>query len=104
MGYDNRSQAGNYGDALKLAGEAGTTPDVTLTAFFFQAEDGIRDADVTGSSDVCSSDLEMRDVLDQQRQKFIDQHDREPGPNDPISRSEERRVGKECRSRWSTYH
>ena len=23
---------------------------------------------------------------------------------DPISRSEERRVGKECRSRWSPYH
>jgi hypothetical protein len=27
---------------------------------------------------------EMRDVLDQQRQKFIDKHGREPGPNDPI--------------------
>ena len=25
--------------------------------FFFQAEDGIRDWSVTGSSDVCSSDL-----------------------------------------------
>ena len=25
--------------------------------FFFQAEDGIRDRDVTWSSDVCSSDL-----------------------------------------------
>src|SRR5437763_8758468 len=25
--------------------------------FFFQAEDGIRDTSVTGSSDVCSSDL-----------------------------------------------
>ena len=24
--------------------------------------------------------------------------------NDNISRSEERRVGKECRSRWSPYH
>ena len=24
--------------------------------------------------------------------------------NDPIRRSEERRVGKECRSRWSPYH
>src|SRR6266516_5926940 len=28
--------------------------------FFFQAEDGIRDRTVTGSSDVCSSDLERR--------------------------------------------
>ena len=26
------------------------------------------------------------------------------GENDAKSRSEERRVGKECRSRWSPYH
>src|SRR5256885_15347711 len=25
-------------------------------------------------------------------------------PSPPVSRSEERRVGKECRSRWSPYH
>ena len=25
-------------------------------------------------------------------------------PIDPATRSEERRVGKECRSRWSPYH
>jgi high affinity Mn2+ porin len=31
LGYDNRSQAGSYGQALKLAAETGTTPDVTLT-------------------------------------------------------------------------
>src|SRR5690554_433961 len=31
---------------------------VWFGVFFFQAEDGIRDADVTWSSDVCSSDLE----------------------------------------------
>ena len=24
--------------------------------------------------------------------------------NEPVKRSEERRVGKECRSRWSPYH
>src|SRR5256886_16091722 len=27
-----------------------------------------------------------------------------PSPRGPVSRSEERRVGKECRSRWSPYH
>jgi len=27
-----------------------------------------------------------------------------PGPSDGVIRSEERRVGKECRSRWSPYH
>ena len=26
------------------------------------------------------------------------------GQNGPVPRSEERRVGKECRSRWSPYH
>ena len=30
---------------------------VKMCVFFFQAEDGIRDIGVTGSSDVCSSDL-----------------------------------------------
>lgn len=32
LAYDNRSQGGNYGDALKLAAQTGTTPDVTQTA------------------------------------------------------------------------
>src|SRR5256885_6315744 len=27
-----------------------------------------------------------------------------PGPHATVERSEERRVGKECRSRWSPYH
>ena len=27
-----------------------------------------------------------------------------PAPDLPVVRSEERRVGKECRSRWSPYH
>jgi high affinity Mn2+ porin len=32
LGYDNRSQAGNYAQALKLAAATGTTPDVSLTS------------------------------------------------------------------------
>ncbi len=31
LGYDNRAQAGNYAEALKLAAETRTTPDVSLT-------------------------------------------------------------------------
>jgi high affinity Mn2+ porin len=31
LGYANRAQAGNYGEALKLAAETGTTPNVGLT-------------------------------------------------------------------------
>src|SRR6266576_2574064 len=38
-------------------GVAGSASTATEKIFFFQAEDGIRDLYVTGSSDVCSSDL-----------------------------------------------
>ena len=31
-------------------------------------------------------------------------HKQENGSNGSLDRSEERRVGKECRSRWSPYH
>src|SRR5256885_11021656 len=94
--------------------------------FFFQAEDGIRDYKVTGvqtcalpisradnfsvvgivhvkSDTYLSGVIEASDAfafglgLGERRQK----HCRENG-ND--GRSEERRVGKECRSRWSPYH
>src|SRR2546430_5657798 len=93
--------------------------------FFFQAEDGIRDLTVTGVqtcalpiSDpvrrygiglVAHGDagfpvrfrpLEGRpdDALDPGRGIDLLGHVVVPG------RSEERRVGKECRSRWSPYH
>src|SRR5690349_22477812 len=63
------------------------------------------------SSDVCSSDLAK---ITEQRSNFLAMTFKlllSPGCNDQIghlrsqeSRSEERRVGKECRSRWSPYH
>jgi high affinity Mn2+ porin len=31
LGYDNRAQAGNYGEALRLGAETATTPNVTIT-------------------------------------------------------------------------
>ena len=57
----------------------------SFRAFFFQAEDGIRVADVTGVQ-TCALPISTRYCA------CIS------------SRSEERRVGKECRSRWSPYH
>src|SRR6266498_668738 len=74
-----------------------------LVFFFFQAEDGIRDADVTGVQTCALPIYNLWDL----------------SPMSPMSpifrshfltsqfchlRSEERRVGKECRSRWSPYH
>src|SRR5438046_8534666 len=64
------------------------------------------------SSDVCSSDLgELpvavlqlgREALRGGHREFPGAHRRARLPL-PVHRSEERRVGKECRSRWSQYH
>src|SRR5207249_7650811 len=98
-----------------------------LLFFFFQAEDGIRDRNVTGS-DVCSSDLQLRnsagmddcgpDVINQllldellaieDRVEHFAHRERRGGvatnqAKTFLQRSEERRVGKECRCRWVVY-
>src|SRR5438034_7716012 len=71
--------------------------------FFFQAEDGIRDHCVTGVQ-TCALPISRRSY-----QARTSATRRSPwksastGLGDP-ERSEERRVGKECRSRWSPYH
>src|SRR5689334_25370792 len=86
--------------------------------FFFQAEDGIRDGTVTGvqtcALPICQPPPDRPDrrplrqnelrALPQPRVRIavdgdvIDAVDLHP------RRSEERRVGKECRSRWSPHH
>src|SRR3989442_4875676 len=94
--------------------------------FFFQAEDGIRDADVTGVQ-TCALPISPHpgtrpDVPDAGcRRAGGRRRDRDPrrarrprwrrtafgvalGHLRGLGRSEERRVGKECRSRWSPYH
>src|SRR3712207_6861600 len=86
--------------------------------FFFQAEDGIRDIGVTGVQ-TCALPIYLGAVARSAR--------RDPHPGGAPAgdagggregdrtradlrratqppRSEERRVGKECRSRWSPYH
>src|SRR2546422_8415327 len=73
-----------------------------MTFFFFQAEDGIRDVAVTGVQ-TCALPISNwgRPTLNAPNRNEV-----VPPPSE-ISckkRSEERRVGKECRSRWSPYH
>src|SRR2546429_5238587 len=79
--------------------------------FFFQAEDGIRDVAVTGvqtcalpilrgSLGAAPSDPLTVEILDATGKAMRTMH----GPGHAGLRSEERRVGKECRSRWSPYH
>src|SRR5258706_1213808 len=95
--------------------------------FFFQAEDGIRDWSVTGVQ-TCAlpiSRLRRRsravavdggrraslggrgrrsDAADALRHEKGSRPRPESDPGGEQDRSEERRVGKECRSRWSPYH
>src|SRR3712207_7126821 len=88
-----------------------------LLFFFFQAEDGIRDIGVTG---VQTCALPISGLPKEQRSRAIligiaaatvlriifagltTQLLQIVGLL--LARSEERRVGKECRSRWSPYH
>src|SRR2546426_5065786 len=74
--------------------------------FFFQAEDGIRDYKVTGvqtcALPISSASIAKRSVA--MRPMRIICVCRSPRGLPKVMRSEERRVGKECRSRWSPYH
>src|SRR5207253_6445585 len=75
-----------------------------LFFFFFQAEDGIRDGHVTGVQ-TCALPISTRaGPVSFTRQpgwgKFAAPTHR---PALRMPRSEERRVGKECRSRWAAY-
>src|SRR5438046_6269446 len=76
--------------------------------FFFQAEDGIRDWSVTGVQ-TCALPISVTLGAAQCHGRVIGRG-RDLGAQHPVAgrtetyavrRSEERRVGKECRSRWS---
>src|SRR2546430_7951509 len=113
--------------ALTVLQEYRATSHVALVFFFFQAEDGIRDLTVTGVQ-TCALPISRETVVGAERPRRArpGQPQRHMGvsrgavpsarrrpPADRVSgdpvpapgvRSEERRVGKECRSRWSPYH
>src|SRR5438034_3233559 len=90
---------------------------VLFVFFFFQAEDGIRDHCVTGVqtcalpiSIALRRELRERDVPHAERDQpvrdaggALEPH-RVAGLERALERSEERRVGKECRSRWAPDH
>ena len=77
--------------------------------FFFKQKTAYEMCGRDWSSDVCSSDLsrsERADLL-RQRPSFRRSRSLSLAVADVrwgVARSEERRVGKECRSRWSPYH
>src|SRR5262249_57230210 len=79
--------------------------------FFFQAEDGIRDWSVTGVQTCALPISRHRHRAGGPRRRLLwrERHGEaprvQPGGAEPAialrRRSEERRVGKECRARWS---
>src|SRR5207253_5656944 len=94
---------------------------VTLFFFFFQAEDGIRDGHVTGVQ-TCALPISSRGSASWSTRmptpvkatsafaciamlgcpcEFVLVSVSLPARKASIARSEERRVGKECRSRWA---
>src|SRR2546430_13651811 len=99
-----------------------------LFSFFFQAEDGIRDLTVTGVQTCALPILPPVELRSAARRLAEEIAAKDPAVIrlakqslngiDPVDvkrsyryeqgftfeRSEERRVGKECRSRWSPYH
>src|SRR5260221_9957276 len=83
-------------------------PYVKMTFFFFFSSRRRHTRSLCDwSSDVCSSDLiptaAHEDTASRRPRKI--QGKRWPvSRSSTIRRSEERRVGKECRSRWSPYH
>src|SRR6266545_4482279 len=80
------------------------TPKTLLLAlfFFFQAKDGIRDKLVTGVQTCALPISRICDWVPGVR--TITTADRGYGRTERDRETEERRVGKECRSRWSPYH
>src|SRR3712207_7824917 len=94
-----------------------------IVFFFFQAEDGIRDIGVTGVQ-TCALPISPPTLWPKSAHRGMPSARWSAGKHVPASsemnstdgrsmrgvdrpkpsRSEERRVGKECRSRWSPYH
>src|SRR5256885_3406673 len=115
---------------LKFMGDVigSSEMDVGGYSFFFQAEDGIRDYKVTGVQ-TCALPISAREMRWQTPERCATMS-ASTGPVTASTtmaaasacctiycvsvrrkalligtrRSEERRVGKECRSRWSPYH
>src|SRR2546430_3332503 len=118
-GPDNRSSV----HAGSVRDEASTCTYV-FSYFFFSSRRRHTRFDCDWSSDVCSSDLHPGVRAGRLDAGVMDALRREPiaelaiavdqailgaagNPQQPklaVGRSEERRVGKECRSRWSPYH
>src|SRR6516162_6587632 len=85
------------------ARRADRAPGGAALYFFFSSRRRHTRLQGDWSSDVCSSDLVKEDTAETV-QGVLHNLFRIFGAPLVFKRSEERRVGKECRSRWSPYH
>src|SRR6478672_7280802 len=91
------------GDMQQRLEAAGVAYDLSIAlVFFFQAEDGIRDLIVTGVQ-TCALPICGQAAADRLA-GCASPRALPAASSSDLARSEERRVGKECRSRWSPYH
>src|SRR2546429_1204733 len=131
VGYQYWSFRQTMRSTLSVRGSILATNSTASLAFaiFFSSRRRHTRCSRDWSSDVCSSDLQVLDDLAHQmeprrehpghdpgrrpshgegtvfeRQPGHERHREVPREAAPLERSEERRVGKECRSRWSPYH
>src|SRR5271168_3008633 len=101
--FSTQSGKSRDGTALAMNRMSAKPEPLKFDVFFFQAEDGIRGRTVTG---VQTCALPIWQAARKGAPTFfrlacegrLAEHQKQP------ARSEERRVGKECRSRWSPYH
>src|SRR2546429_1308850 len=124
MGDGQNGRRHKLEEGMRLGGEKFEEQEVV---FFFQAEDGIRDVAVTGVQ-TCALPISLKPgpgywwnaqpsgqwspvafgplsgPLQSRRSNTPMWPLASEAQTRPCLRSEERRVGKECRSRWSPYH
>src|SRR6266496_6280219 len=77
-----------------------TKPPTSLSIFGFASRRRHTSSLRDWSSDVCSSDLTAAPATMAPRRSALSGN----ATHNTADRSEERHVGKECRSRWSPYH
>src|SRR5215217_6582894 len=101
MSKGKKRSSARHGRPQSLRGTKGKRIGV-----FFQAEDGIRDIGVTGVQ-TCALPICRHGgapAVGARLARVEGEEDQRWDGHASGGRSEERRVGKECRSRWSPYH
>ena len=99
-------QEHHHGRIVWAVNAVGTGPFEALDPYSF---DGLvefdgKDADIDPGGAFYSTDISFDGLAIMANSELIEKSIKPNGTPETTTRSEERRVGKECRSRWSPYH